>query len=52
MDPELLFRIRIQQKVNEQINENFNSNFRPVISGLCELWDCSIKYKMANTGSY
>ena len=33
-DPELLFRIRIQQKIKEEIDKNFIPNFRPVNSGL------------------
>ena len=36
-DPELLFRIRIQQKMKEHINKNVLSHFKPLNSGLCEL---------------
>ena len=44
LDPEFLFRIRIQQKMKEQININFISNFRPVNSGLCIIvYYCSMK---------
>ena len=33
-DPELLFRIRIQQKIEEQTDKNLIYNFRPVNSGV------------------
>ena len=41
LDPELLFRIRIQQNMKEQINNNYRvtADFRPVNSGLCVLYD-------------
>ena len=37
LDPELLFRIRIQQNMKEQIKNNYRvtADFRPVNSGLC-----------------
>ena len=41
LDPELLFRIRIQQNMKEQIKNNYRvtADFRPVNSGLCVLYD-------------
>ena len=47
-DPELLFWIRIQQKIKEQL-KNFISEFRPVNSGLCVLKGCIVKQKMADS---
>ena len=37
LDPELVFRIRFQQKMKEQKNKYFIFSFRPVNFGLCVL---------------
>ena len=43
LDPELLFRVWIQQKMKKQINRKFIFNITPVNSVLCVLYDCTMK---------
>ena len=43
MDPELLFRVWIQQKMKKQINRKFIFNITPVNSVLCVLYVWTMK---------